>query len=84
MKTIYDWISLGIFAGLVVLFLQRSTGAEDNHNDPLILYLVAGAACGVANYLGDNGQDVLAALLLASTVVFIFIFLKPFGSLRKP
>ena len=25
METIYDWVSLGIFAGLIVLFLQRST-----------------------------------------------------------
>jgi uncharacterized oligopeptide transporter (OPT) family protein len=83
MKTIYDWISLGIFAGLVVLFLQRSTGTEEKQDDPLILYLVAGAACGVANYLGDNGQDILAALLIAGTVGFIFYFLKPFDSIRK-
>jgi len=31
MDTIYDWLSLAIFAGLIVLFLQRSTSdAADN------------------------------------------------------
>ena len=25
MSTIYDWVTIGIFAGLIVLFLQRST-----------------------------------------------------------
>lgn len=83
MTTIYDWISIGIFAGLVVLFLQRSTEAEGKQDDPLILYLVAGVACGVANYLGNKGEDMLAALLITGTVGFIFYFLKPFDSIRK-
>lgn len=84
MSSIYDWLCLGIFAGLVVLFLQRSTNTENQHDDPLIFYLVAGAACGVANYLGNSGQDLLAVLLLVATLVLIMRYLKPFGSHSNP
>jgi len=41
METVYDWITIGIFAGLVVLFLQRSM--EGQHEDSLFHYLVAGS-----------------------------------------
>lgn len=84
MNTIYDWVCLGIFAGLVVLFLQRSTGGHDQHDDPLVYYLVAGAACGLANYLGNGGQDALAIIVLVGTLALIFRFLKPFESRLRP
>jgi hypothetical protein len=77
MSTIYDWVTLGIFAGLVVLFLQRSTDEQDQ-NDPLIYYLIAGAACGLVNYLGNEGQDAIAILLLVGTLAFVVHYLKPF------
>lgn len=84
MSSIYDWLCLGIFAGLVVLFLQRSTSEDNQHDDPLVFYLVAGAACGFANYLGNSGQDLFAALLLVATLALIMCYLKPFGSRSKP
>ena len=85
MKTIYDWVCLGIFAGLVVLFLQRSTSdQEQSHDDPLVVYLVAGAGCGLANYLGNGGQDIFAILLLAATLALILRYLKPFQPRSKP
>ena len=80
METIYDWVCLGIFAGLVVLFLQRSVGDEAEHNDSLLFYLAAGVGCAVVNYFGNHGQDVVAILLLALTLGFIVRFLKPFSS----
>lgn len=43
METAYDWITVGIFAGLVVLFMQRSTSDEVQHeHDLLLLYLGLG------------------------------------------
>ena len=78
METIYDWISLGIFAGLVVLFLQRSTSDRADGDVSLIYYLGAGVGCGVANYFGNKGQDIVAILLLATTIGFIVYYLKPF------
>jgi hypothetical protein len=79
METIYDWVSLAIFAGLVVLFLQRSTSDHQQEDVSLLYYLAAGVGCAVANYLGNNGQGILAATLILLTVAFIVRFLKPFG-----
>lgn len=78
MDTIYDWLSLAIFAGLIVLFLQRSTTEAAENDVSLFYYLAAGAGCGVANYFGNKGQDIVAIALLLATVGFIAYFLKPF------
>ena len=79
MDTIYDWVSLAIFAGLVVLFLQRSTSEHSGKDASLLYYLGAGVGCAAANYFGNQGQNLIAILLLAVTVAFIIFFLKPFG-----
>ena len=80
METIYDWLSLGIFAGLIVLFLHRSTkAAADDQDDSLLLYLVAGGGCAASNYFGNEGQELVAISLIGLTLAFIVYFLKPFG-----
>lgn len=78
METIYDWVSLAIFAGLIVLFLQRSVSDRAEKDASLLYYLGAGVGCAVANYFGNHGQDLIAILLLVATFVFIMICLKPF------
>ena len=78
MHSVYDWITLAIFAGLVVLFLQRSTSDRPEKDASLLFYLGAGIGCAAANYFGNAGQDLVAILLLAATLAFIVYFLKPF------
>ena len=78
METIYDWVSLAIFAGLIVLFLQRSTSERPEKDVSLLYYLGAGVGCAVADYAGNQGQDIIAILLLAATLAFIVFYLKPF------
>ena len=78
METVYDWISLAIFAGLIVLFLQRSTGERIEKDASLLYYLGAGVGCAAANYFGNKGQDAIAIAILVATVGFIIYFLKPF------
>ena len=78
MSTVYDWVSLGIFAGLVVLFLQRSTGESAEKDASLLYYLGAGVGCAAANYFGNEKQHVIAIALIVATVGFIIYFLKPF------
>ena len=78
MDTIYDWVSLAIFAGLIVLFLQRSTSEHSGKDASLLYYLAAGVGCAVANYFGDQGQHLIAIVLLVGTVIFIILCLKPF------
>jgi hypothetical protein len=78
MESVYDWVTLAIFAGLIVLFLQRATSDRADKDVSLFYYLGAGVGCAVANYLGNHGESVFAWLLLAATVAFIVYFLKPF------
>lgn len=80
METIYDWITVAIFAGLVVLFLQRSSSATEPE-DSIWQYLAASLGCAVANYLGNHDEipfrHLFAAALIVATVGYIWIALKP-------
>ena len=78
MKTLFDVVSLILFAGLAVLFLQRSSSKD---HDPVALwkYGVAAAGCAVADYLGNQGQVVAAILLFAADVAFSALMLNPFS-----
>ncbi len=80
METVYDWVTIGIFAGLIVLFMQRSTSEEEHVDDPLWMYLAAGGGCALANYLGNGEYHVPAILAIAATLAFIVHFLKPFSN----
>ena len=79
METPYDWLTVAIFAGLIVLFMHRSTSEEEEQvDDPLWRYLAGGVGCAVTNYLGNEGWHIPAVLALAATLAFIFHYLKPF------
>ena len=89
MSTIYDWVTVAIFAGLIVLFLQRSS-AEGEPVDSIWQYLIAAIGCAVANYLGNralkNGVDgsvdyighALAVVTLVAVLAYVWFALKPF------
>jgi hypothetical protein len=77
MHTIYDWVSMGLFAALAVLFLHRSTSSE-NHNDKIYHYLPAAVGCALLNYLGNNQEHLAAGMLAVAVVGYIIFFLKPF------
>lgn len=76
METVYDWVTVAIFAGLIVLYLQRSSIEEPR--DSIWQYLGASVGCAVANYFGNEGQGILAWGIIVATVAYIFYVLKPF------
>lgn len=78
MQTVYDWITVAFFAGLVVLLLQRSVGPEEKQ-DSMLHYIVPAGGCAVTNYLGNNGYDVFAILVFVGILAYTFYFLKPFA-----
>ena len=75
MKTVFDWITVALFAGLIVLFLQRST--SEVQVDRIIDYLPPALGCALANYLGNNGHPVLAVLVILTIPVYVWMVLKP-------
>lgn len=74
METVWDWITIFAFAGLVTLMLQRSS--EETPRDKLWHYAPPALACAVANQLGNANYDLLAALLLAGVAIYVFWVLK--------
>ena len=83
MSTIFDWVTMAIFGGLVVLFLQRSTGGAENQ-DPIYHYLPPAIGCAVANYLGNHEQETAAIAIVIAIVGYIIFVMKPFQHLGWP
>ena len=88
METVYDWITVAVFGGLVVLFLHRSM-QEGEPQDTIFHYLPPAIGCAIANYVGNHDQDIQAAigvagglisfLIVVAVLIYIVIVLKPFG-----
>jgi divalent metal cation (Fe/Co/Zn/Cd) transporter len=79
MQTVYDWISLAVFAGLIVLFLHRSM--QDVAPDKIWQYAPPAIGCAVANYLGNEGWGLIAVAILVAAAAYIYYVLKP-GMIR--
>ena len=75
METVFDWITIALFAGLIVLFLQRSTA--EVQVDRMIDYLPPALACAFGNYLGNNGHPIIAIVFIMTIPVYVWIVLKP-------
>lgn len=75
MRTIFDWLSLVLFAALAILFLRRSVEGESVRS--MWKYLPPAIACAVGNYVGNNGQALLAVLFFGFAVAFGLFVLKP-------
>lgn len=74
METLWDWVTVMIFAGLVTLFLSRSVQA-DEEDDSLAHYLVPSVGCAAANWLGNEGHGWAAVLMIGAVLLYIFHFL---------
>ena len=77
MSSVYDWVTMAIFGGLVVLFLQRSMGPT-HPADRIYHYIPPALGCAVANYLGNNDHRMAAIVLVIAVVGYILLFMKPF------
>jgi hypothetical protein len=78
LKSVFDVVTLGLFAGLAILYLQRSASAEPDPV-PIWKYGIAAVGCGVADYLGDHDQQIASILVFAAVVIFSLAMLHPFS-----
>jgi hypothetical protein len=83
-KTIYDFVTVGLFAGLVILFLQRSTAPEPQ--DHMYQYAPPAIGCALANWLGNQGVElnnqgfhVAAVATIVASIGWVIVVLKPFN-----
>ena len=79
METIYDWVTIAAFAGLIVLFLQRTT-SDEPERDSIWHYLPPAAGCAIANYFGNHEEHVAAIASFALVVIYTLVVLKPFAA----
>ena len=74
METVWDWVTVFCFAGLVTLMLQRS--AEPQPRDQLWHYAPPAVAFAVANYAGNHEKHWIAGTILILAIIYIFKVLK--------
>ena len=79
-ETVYDWITVAIFGGLVVLFLHRSVQPEEPQ-DTILHYLPPAVGCAVANWFGNppQNQGLVSFLIVLAVAIYVVLVLKPFG-----
>lgn len=75
METPFDWLTVMVFTGLVVLLLQRSSMEEPT--DKLWQYAPPAIGCAVVNYLGNEGYVVISLIGLCAVLAYIYYVLKP-------
>lgn len=78
METIFDWVTVAIFGGMIVLFLHRST-ADEAPKDHIVQYLPPSIGCAVANWFGNNHQEQIGFVIILAVLAYIAIVLKPFN-----
>ncbi len=73
METVYDWVTVMIFAGLATRFLSKSADPHDT-DDSYWHYLLPSLGCAVANWLGNHDYTLAAIALIAGTLAYIYRF----------
>ena len=82
MDTVFDFISVGLFAGLAILFLQRSA-SEEPDPIPMWRYGVAAVLCAVGNYLGNHEFPIHGGVMLVGAAVYSLFVLRIFGKFPR-
>jgi len=84
MQTVFDWGAIAIFAGLVVLFLQRSSDLGPPR-DRIWQYAAPALGCAIANFIGNRALEssdvkleVFAVVVLVLVVIYVLHVLRPF------
>jgi len=75
MTTIFDWLTVALFAGLITHFLAFSV-RSDVRDIAFGHYLLLSVACACANWLGNHGWGWLAILLLLTGGAYAFRYLR--------
>ena len=78
METVYDWITVLIFAALLTRFLQSSAGTEQS-DESIWHYLVPSVGCAAANWLGNGGWHWAAAAAIVASIAYSLRFIGKLG-----
>ena len=76
MSTPYDLVTIVLFAGLAILYLQRSMGPVSD-KDRVYHYVPPAIGCATANWFGNQHQDLVAVAVIVASVAYTIVVLKP-------
>jgi len=76
MTTVFDWLTVAIFAALAVVYLQRSLGERPAH-DAVWKYLPPAAVCMIANQIGNGGWILPATVLMVVALAYVWFVIRP-------
>jgi hypothetical protein len=76
MTTVFDWLTVAIFAGLAVIYLQRSVGERPAH-DAVWKYLPPAAVCMIANQLGNADWVIPATIMMVAALAYVWFVIRP-------
>lgn len=71
MSTVYDWVTVLIFIGLLALYFLR----QERTDVPIARYMAAAAGCAFANYLGNENFQLAAWAVIAATLYFTYFYI---------
>ena len=75
METLFDWVTVMLFAGLVTHFLAQSV-KPDGDDIGFGHYLLLTVGCATANWLGNHGWALLAVTILLAGAAYAYRFLR--------
>jgi hypothetical protein len=76
MSTVYDWLTVIIFAGLAIIYLQRSAGERPDH-DAVWKYLPPAVTCVAANQIGNADWPLPATVMMFGVLAYIWFVIRP-------
>lgn len=71
MSTVFDYISVLGFVVIVVLYFHYNNKQEQNFTG----YFWPSLGCAFTNYFGNKGYPEVAFILIAITILYIYIFI---------
>ena len=82
MKTISDLVSVFLFVGIAILYLQRSASDEPDRV-AIWKYAAVAIGCAVSNTLSNKGHPIAGGVLFVGVAAAYLIVLKPFERWSK-
>ncbi|WP_068072794.1 XrtV sorting system accessory protein [Novosphingobium lentum] len=76
MKSVFDWLTVAIFIGIALIYLQRSVGDRPAH-DAVWKYLPAAGGCMLANYVGNSGMPMVATTMMLAVLIYVWLVIRP-------
>ncbi|MGF1456541.1 MAG: XrtV sorting system accessory protein [Alphaproteobacteria bacterium] len=72
MSTPYDWGTVLIFVGIVILFFRRQ---QQGREEDLSRYILASIGCALANYFGNEGYHIAGLSLIGAVLFYIYFYI---------